>query len=137
MPPRGPPPTIVPPRCWRRAPRPVERVAYAPERDSHRVPLSSSPLGLGRDSTYAGFGIRRDDLGRRSATGVRCRVARLRPHAPRTTPLSVVSLRLVDGFRSRGQERSPERDREGGPASATYGSNAISRARLMATATCR
>src|SRR6188508_2124689 len=66
MPPRGPPPTIVPPRCWRRAPRPVERVAYAPERDSHRVPLSSSPLGLGRDSTYAGFGIRRDDLGRRS-----------------------------------------------------------------------
>ncbi len=37
------------------------------------------------------------------------------------------------------QRRSPERDREGGgpPPSATYGSNAISRARLIATATCR
>jgi hypothetical protein len=35
------------------------------------------------------------------------------------------------------QGRSPEREREGGPASATYGSSAISRARLIATAICR
>ena len=37
----------------------------------------------------------------------------------------------------RDQERPLERDRVGGPASATYGSSAISRARLTATAICR
>ena len=40
--------------------------------------------------------------------------------------------------RARSRSRSPDRDREGGPLpSATYGSRAISRARLIATATCR
>jgi hypothetical protein len=44
---------------------------------------------------------------------------------------------FVPGRMVRSQERSPERVRAGGPASATYGSSAISRARLIATATCR
>ena len=47
----------------------------------------------------------------------------------------------ISGDRSGGgvrQRRSSDRDREGGPLpSATYGSSAISRARLIAIATCR